>query len=503
MKNLSNKLNTKFCNQKIYQKTSLFNFCNIQKLADIFKVKKFSTIKSVHEKYDTFNYESDILPTIYQYNTNFPQLDDFLSRVCFLKKKDFFLPSQTKSNIQRFKDLQDYLLENTSLNTKEVVEILFCAPELSNFSSDALIKNTKFMLNMYNISKDDSYNLDIIKNFPKILAVSDQKFEHLIDAFFVYLIKENANLSRNEISEFLKENPLLMTSDLYKIKEHLDFLSKLKKEVIEVCEKNIRKSKVKRIMDREDIEKRIKLGSKVEEDIKLPVEEEILKFSMFDFIKLNPYYLLTSPSNFIEIFTIFKEKLRIDKHLALHIIKRCPDICFINKNKLLNEKIDLLMSMNIDNFTLKQLLKYYPFMLTKSFYSFIIKYEFLRNTCEYKLKGDLDIYPLVLIFDFHKEIKPKLTILKSIRDYHKQAELKQKFSDFSQSQGLNNIENQNYITEKRAFSISKEQFCEEVNISLEEYEKHTDTEWNQMDTPSFPILKEKDLMFYYSKYTYV
>ena len=123
------------------------------------------------------------------------------------------------------------------------------------------------------------------------------------------MIKENANLSRNEISEFLKENPLLMTSDLYKIKEHLDFLSKLKKEVIEVCEKNIQKSKVKRIMDREDIEKRIKLGSKVEEDIKLPVEEEILNFSMFDFIKLNPYYLLTSPTNFIEIFTIFKEKL--------------------------------------------------------------------------------------------------------------------------------------------------------------------------------------------------
>ena len=156
----------------------------------------------------------------------------------------------------------------------------------------------------------------------------------------------------------------------------------------------------------------------------------------------------------------------------------------------------------MDSLTIKQFIKHYPFILTKSFYSFIRKYEFLTGPCKYKLNGDLEIYPLIFIFDFYKEIFPKLTILTDVKIAKEEKEKSERIGQVTLSEKTLIYMNYKLISVNQAFSLTKEEFCTEVGIPVSVYDELSVSKWGEKEKPDFPVVNERDLLFFYSKYTY-
>eukprot|EP00340_Litonotus_pictus_P009554 CAMPEP_0170515792 /NCGR_PEP_ID=MMETSP0209-20121228/2190_1 /TAXON_ID=665100 ORGANISM="Litonotus pictus, Strain P1" /NCGR_SAMPLE_ID=MMETSP0209 /ASSEMBLY_ACC=CAM_ASM_000301 /LENGTH=387 /DNA_ID=CAMNT_0010800449 /DNA_START=279 /DNA_END=1445 /DNA_ORIENTATION=- len=384
--------------------------------------------------------------------------------------------------------MESYLKDQTCLSEIEITEILFLEPKITNFLFPAIKKNFEFLLELFQLNSKDPKTAELLKEYPILLSVSKEYYQKISHYFTVYLKEEG--ISQNDLDDLYREHPLVLSVHNQNLWEYLEILKNLKTEVITACEWNLENSRIKRDIDRKDFFKVKTLGEeKVSRDISNPIDVEISKFRIFDFIKLNPYALLTEPKRFNEIFSVFKERLGIDKQMTLHLMKRCPDIMYLNRKGLVNRKVDLLLGMmNENRFTVKGLIKAYPFILVKSFSSLIKKFSFLKNDCGYNLDNDLSIYPLLLVFNFEKEIKPKLTILNRIEKAH-----------------LGNEENNVYnkgkvISVKKAFSISKTDFCTSVNIPEEEY---TSLEQNSAKTDGeslLPNFEERDILFYYSKW---
>jgi hypothetical protein len=127
----------------------------------------------------------------------------------------------------------------------------------------------------------------------------------------------------------------------------------------------------------------------------------------------------------------------------------------------LRKKFGLFTELGINKKTVKTLLLKYPFVLVKSYNSFIKKILYF-NQIGLKIEN-IDIYPLIYVFNLATDIKPRCEVM---RKYNK------------------------WLPFKEAFSISPEEFQKRMGISNQEYEGFTE--------PS--PLQERDLMFRYSKY---
>lgn len=496
-----------FFNKKIFniKANTLYSYTyksisNFQVIANKFNLNQIGTTKSVIDRYDDFSYETEIQPTYYKYSKVFPRLSDFNLKVAFVKKHDFFLPSKNDHFIQTLTEIKNYLSENTNLTDAEITEIVFCCPKVAEEYAPQVVKNLKYLFEFLNVNPKKN-DLKILKDYPSLLLINEINVNKLIETFYVYLNGKGSVVSKNKIKQFMIDNPLLVTlnnNDLYLF---LDAANTILNDAKTMCENNISVAEFKRKVDKEDLSRIKKLGDKLNEKIHLPVEEEILKLSLFDFLKYNPYMLCTSANNFKQLFSIFDEKLGIKPFTTLNIIRRCPDVVFCNRHKLLEKKIDLLLNMEMSKYVIRHLFKYYPFMITKSFNSYIKKYDFLKNDCKYKLKEDLEIYPLILIFDFETEIKPKLSLLKLIEqaiELKKAKELLASFSASADDDKILKYSNYKVISPRKAFTLSKTQFCKEIGMKVEDYDDlYKKTESDK------PDLHERDLLFYYSKFKYI
>jgi hypothetical protein len=143
------------------------------------------------------------------------------------------------------------------------------------------------------------------------------------------------------------------------------------------------------------------------------------------------------------------------------IIKICPDIMISNRYSILMKKLELFGKLNINKNTIKSLILKYPFILVKSYNSFIKK-VFYFNDLGLKIEN-IDIYPLIYLYNLATDIKPRCEVMKK---YNK------------------------WIPLKEAFSISPADFQQRLGISAQEYEGYKE------DSP----LHERDLLFRYSKY---
>jgi hypothetical protein len=111
--------------------------------------------------------------------------------------------------------------------------------------------------------------------------------------------------------------------------------------------------------------------------------------------------------------------------------------------------------------TVKNFIQRYPFILVKSYNSFIKKVVYFSEL-GFKIEN-IDIYPLIYAFNLATDIKPRCEVMK----------MQNKWIPFNE-----------------AFSISPTEFQSKLGVSSQEYENLKEA------SP----LHERDLMFRYSKY---
>jgi hypothetical protein len=163
---------------------------------------------------------------------------------------------------------------------------------------------------------------------------------------------------------------------------------------------------------------------------------------------------------FNNVIALLKDHDLTDEEV-FNIIKSCPDILISDRYSILTKKFKLFADLNINKSTIKNLILKYPFILVKSYNSFIRKVVYF-NELELKIEN-IDIYPLIYVFNLATDIKPRCEVMKKCNKW---------------------------IPFKEAFSISPSEFQSRMGITATEYDSFVE--------PS--PLHERDLMFRYSKY---
>jgi hypothetical protein len=186
------------------------------------------------------------------------------------------------------------------------------------------------------------------------------------------------------------------------------------------------------------------------------------KEEFIEFIEKDPKLFLFRSSHFKNIF-IFLKKFDIKASETFNILKVFPELVLANRHSLLIKKITLLNDLIPQKSTMRTLIKMYPFILLKSYNSFVRKILYFNKELEKNIL-DLDIFPIIFVFNFYRDIKPR-------------CELMRKYN--------------NWIPLKEAFALSTEEFTKKVGGSLEEY--------NSFVEDSSPLY-ERDLLYRYNKY---
>lgn len=466
------------------------NFKKILKMFDNDMNPDSKSLNLIKNSYDKCSYESDIMPSFYKYTVSFPNINNQLYSLCINKKPDFFLPIKTDDNIEKINEITKHLIK-IGFTQNESHEMIFLNPKVTEYSSTKIIKNIDFIISFF---KEKS----VLIEFPKLIIYGEETYSKIFTFFQVY-----CDLEKNLIDDLIEKNPLLLTCDVLNLHSHLEFLVEIKKEVVELAKKNIDLQEFKKKVDKKDFKKVVSLGEeKMNRQSLLLIEKEMINFSIYQFIKNNPYYLLSSVSNFKESFEIMSSKLGFTNLQTLYLMTKTPDLCFINRNKLLSEKIDLLLKIMKNNkYYVKNFIKAFPHMLLKSFNSYIKKYNYLSDQKVHgkNLTENESIYPLILIYNFEKEIKIKLDILSEIRQFQDYVKLKDKVTSFikADQDAEKLVLNAKLIEIEKAFSLTPEEFCKETNYSFENYSERL-----KKISEKAEILNEKDLLFFYSKYTY-
>lgn len=485
-------------------------FCNLTKLANSLGVSNLKVSNYIKEKFNEGSFESEIIPIINNHMKNFPKLNRFLFQTAFNKEKKIFIPTDSNKYLERMIIIKDYLKQKLDISEEEITDILYSCPTIALEYPDVIKRNIDFIIDFFRITNTpNSYK--VILDYPKVLTVSKENYKQWTSYFMIYLSDEKV-YTQEFMDNLIKDNPLLLTCEPNNIHEFIKILIEIREKVRFLCKKNINASKKKKeLIEKcdeyvQEIKERNRFAEPQEykphhKISNCELENKYLNFETYDLIKLNPLILLTTASKFKMIFETLKEKIGIDYYVIVDIISKCPDILFINKNGLLEKKIDFLLKLNASRFVWKQFFKAYPFMLTKSFNSYIKKYEYLKSL-GYKLNGDFELYPLIYIFDFSKEIKPKLTIIKNIEHKKRLQVEKKRITSFDSQENLSELENE-VISISDAFSISKEEFCKKTGVSIEEYDKITNEVINENLNNKYKMnLNERDLVFSYSKYNY-
>jgi hypothetical protein len=145
---------------------------------------------------------------------------------------------------------------------------------------------------------------------------------------------------------------------------------------------------------------------------------------------------------------------------TFEFVKIYPDLLLANRYNILQKKLLLFGDLQMNKSTIKSLIKTYPFILLKSYNSFIDKVFYFSKELNMNIE-EVDIYPLIFLYDLKRDIKPRCEIMKKMNKW---------------------------IPFKEAFSISVEDLAIKLGAgSVEEIEN------------SAPLY-ERDLLFRYSKY---
>lgn len=181
-----------------------------------------------------------------------------------------------------------------------------------------------------------------------------------------------------------------------------------------------------------------------------------------EFIEKDSKLFLFRSSHFKNIFMYLK-RFDIKASETFNILKKYPELVLANRHSLLMKKINLLNELVPQKSTIRTLVKMYPFILLKSYNSFVKKILYFNKELEKNIL-ELDIFPIIFIFNFQRDIKPR-------------CELMRKYN--------------NWIPLKEAFALPPEEFTKKIGASLDEY--------NSFVEDSSP-LHERDLLYRYNKY---
>lgn len=186
-------------------------------------------------------------------------------------------------------------------------------------------------------------------------------------------------------------------------------------------------------------------------------KEEFIEF----FEKDSKLFLFRS-THFRIIFSALK-KYDIKSKEVFQMIKEYPEMLIANRESLLEKKLKLLEELIPQKSTIRTLIRMYPFIILKSYNSFVKKILYFNKDLEKNIL-ELDIFPIIFVFNFNTEIKPRCELMRRM-----------------------NL----WMPLKEAFSLSPEEFTKKLGVEIAEYEK-------LKEDPS--PLYERDLLYRYNKY---
>lgn len=181
-----------------------------------------------------------------------------------------------------------------------------------------------------------------------------------------------------------------------------------------------------------------------------------------EFIEKDPKLFLFRSSHFKNIF-LYLKKFDIKAGETFNILKKYPELVLANRHSLLMKKINLLNDLIPQKSTIRTLIKMYPFILLKSYNSFVRKILYFNKELEKNIL-ELDIFPIIFVYNFQRDIKPR-------------CELMRKYN--------------NWIPLKEAFALPAEDFTKKIGASVDEY--------NSLVEDSSPLY-ERDLLYRYNKF---
>jgi hypothetical protein len=145
---------------------------------------------------------------------------------------------------------------------------------------------------------------------------------------------------------------------------------------------------------------------------------------------------------------------------TFELVKVYPDLLLANRYNILKKKLLLFQDLQMNKSTIKNLIKNYPFILLKSYNSFIDKVFYFSKELNMNIE-EIDIYPLIYLYDLNRDIKPRCELMKKMKKC---------------------------IPFKEAFSMSVEDLANKLGAS------------NPASVGDSGPLYERDLLFRYSKY---
>ena len=177
-------------------------------------------------------------------------------------------------------------------------------------------------------------------------------------------------------------------------------------------------------------------------------------------IEQNPKVFLFKQTQLTNVVSLLTKQGLKSKEV-FEFIKEYPDLLLANRYSLLKNKLELFEQLKMNRDTVKNLVLTYPFILLKSYNSFINKVFYFNKELRMDIE-EIDIYPLIYAYNLNRDIKPRCELMKKYN----------KWLPFSE-----------------AFSMSVEDLAKK--LGEENY---------QVQSDSGSPLYERDLLFRYSKY---
>jgi hypothetical protein len=176
-------------------------------------------------------------------------------------------------------------------------------------------------------------------------------------------------------------------------------------------------------------------------------------------IERNPNIFIFKHTQLKNVFSILSQ-LGIKAKETFEFVKIYPDLLIANRYNILKKKLLLFGDLQMNKSTIKNLIKSYPFILLKSYNSFIDKVFYFSKELNMNIE-EIDIYPLIYLYDLNRDIKPRCEMMKQMKKW---------------------------IPFKEAFSMSVEDLAKKLGAV------------NPTSVGDSGPLYERDLLFRYSKY---
>lgn len=164
----------------------------------------------------------------------------------------------------------------------------------------------------------------------------------------------------------------------------------------------------------------------------------------------------TQVTNVVTLLT--KQGLRTKE--VFNILKEYPDLLLANRYDLLRQKLQLFAELRINQSSIKNLVLNYPFILLKSYNSFINKVFYFKKELKMDIET-IDIYPLIYVYNLERDIKPRCELMKKYN---------------------------NWLPFSEAFAMTVDELALKLGANQTEVTKVDDFNY------------ERDLLFRYSKY---